>query len=90
MRNHLLTLGYQLDDLHPEVGEGVPEGPDPVPGGQGYLTVGYLVKRAKVAVIDRLLNQTADKNLILFSGHDILSCRPSGSATSSCRRRRPA
>src|SRR5579862_2946121 len=41
MRGHLLVLGDQVDDLHPEVGERDAERPDPLPCRLGELAVGY-------------------------------------------------
>ena len=61
MRGHLLAVGDQADDLHPEVGEGVPEGPDPAACGHGELHGGYFIQHIEVAAIDRLLNQAPDR-----------------------------
>jgi hypothetical protein len=45
--------------------------PDPVPRGQRNLAVGDFVQHVKVAVVDRLVNQTADKELVLLGGHSM-------------------
>jgi len=67
VRDHLFVFGDEVDDLHREVGEGIPEWADPVPCGQGKLAVGYLVQYIKVAVVDRL-NQAADKEFVVLGG----------------------
>lgn len=61
MRGHLLAVGDHVGDLHPEVGEGVAEGPDPAARSGGKLPFGYVVQRIKVAGVDRLLNQAPDQ-----------------------------
>jgi hypothetical protein len=56
-----------------------------VPRGQGNLAGGDLVQHIKVAVVDRLLNQTADKELVLVSGHRMPRFRR-GEGQCACRR----
>jgi hypothetical protein len=69
MRGHPVSFGDEVDDLHPEVGERFPEGPDPLPRSERELTISYFVQHIKVAPIDRIFNQTADQELVLFSAH---------------------
>jgi hypothetical protein len=52
MRGYLLVIGDQVDDIHPEVGERVPEGPDPLPRRPGKPAVSYLVQHLKTSVVD--------------------------------------
>jgi hypothetical protein len=85
MRGHLVTFGNEVDDLHPEVRERFPEWPDPLPRSQRDLAIGYFVQHLKVAPIDRIFNQTADQELVLFSAHAFPAsaspCWPDSAAT---------
>jgi len=60
MRGDLLLIGDQAGDLHPEVGERIPERPDPLPRRPGEPAVGNLLQHLKAAAIDAL-HQPADK-----------------------------
>jgi len=69
MPGHLLIVGDHVGDLHPEVREGLTEGPDPAACRHGKLPLGYFVQYIWVAGIDCLLNQTPDQQLVVLGDH---------------------
>jgi hypothetical protein len=83
MRGHHLLIGDQAGDHHQEVGERLPDRPDPLPRHPDEPGVGDLVQHLKAAVIDP---STSRRTSSLFSSAPITSSLPPAHPTGPQRR----
>jgi hypothetical protein len=76
VRGYLLLLGYEIDDLHAEVGEAGSERPDPLPRRLSELAVGHFSQDVEIALVHGLLDQALDQEFVLLGGHIVLITVP--------------